>query len=161
MNRRLALKNLLFLSSGADFVAQHLGNQKSPSILVDRFTIDASQENLLTNRGDTFIPPIDTPGAQGLKLHLFTGMMRNDCHPAKDQGAFVSELEPINPFAVEPPGPAFENCAPSARVELLTMPNSPQVARPESGPLDHLMPSRTSPGYRISVYVRSHFLPHA
>jgi hypothetical protein len=63
------------------------------SILLKNFSIDAEQEKIIEELGETIIPSTTTPGARDIYAHLFILKMIDDCHEKADQQKFVNGLQ--------------------------------------------------------------------
>ena len=160
MNRRVAIKNLVMLMTGAAIIPHHLRSNTGPSIRLSDLPINASQEAQLAEIVDALIPPTDTPGAKDLNVHLFVLMMINDCYDEADQAVFIQGLDQVDSFALKHSGKSFTHCDQTERVELLGKMKSKATTPIELWSFNRLMRLRTIEGYRESEYVMTHILPH-
>lgn len=160
MNRRLAIKNLVILATGAAVIPHHLRSSNGPSIRLSSLPINASHEAQLAEIVETLIPATDTPGAKDLNVHLFVLLMINDCHDESDQKFFITGLDQVDIFAQEHCRKAFTDCTSSERFELLTKMKNKATTPPELWTFNRLMRFRAIEGYRESEYVMTHVLPH-
>lgn len=161
INRRVALKNILMVMTGAVIIPHHLRAANGPSIQLRNIAVSASQEALLAEVVDAFIPPTDTPGAKELKVHLFVLLMLDDCHSQEDQRRFVAGLDQLDAFARALTQKNFSDCPPPERVRVLSSLNQKSSPSPELRSFYRLLRSRTIQGYRESEYVMTHLSPHA
>jgi hypothetical protein len=160
MNRRIAIKNMLLVITGAAIIPRQLRSATAASIGLTNLLVTASDEHLLAEVVDTLIPTTDTLGAKDLKVHLFVLLMLNDCHDKKDQTLFLEGLRQIDAFAIAQTGKSFTACSAAERVNLLTRMKSKEATPPAVWAFNRLMRSRTIEGYNVSEYVMTQVRPH-
>ena len=160
MNRRIAIKTMLLVVTGAAIIPRHLRSATAASVNLTNLPITASDEALLAEVVDTLIPTTETLGAKALQVHLFVLLMLNDCHDQKDQTLFVEGLRQIDAFANAQTGRPFTACNTAERVQLLSRMKSKEATPPAVWSFNRLMRSHTIEGYNVSEYVMTQVRPH-
>jgi Gluconate 2-dehydrogenase subunit 3 len=120
VNRRLALKQFVFISAGALLIPSCLQDKSKSAILLKNMHIDAGQEKLLAALAETIIPATSTPGAKDVSAHLFALTMLDDCYKKEDQQKFVSGLQQFETMAHTAYNKSFIDCSTTERAALLT-----------------------------------------
>ncbi|MGZ5134998.1 MAG: gluconate 2-dehydrogenase subunit 3 family protein [Flavitalea sp.] len=93
VNRRSAIRQLFCISAGALIIPSCMQDKAKSAILLRNFSIDADQEKLIEELGETIIPATTTPGAKDIYAHLFILKMMDDCYEKADQQKFVNGLQ--------------------------------------------------------------------
>jgi hypothetical protein len=119
INRRTALRQLVFLSVGAALLPSCLHNSSKAAILLKNFTVDNDQEKLLGEFGATLIPTTSTPGAREVAAHLFVLRMLDDCYSKEDQSKFMKGLEAFKKTAHTESGDSFVDSSKQQREAVL------------------------------------------
>lgn len=96
MDRRIAVRNLALIISGAILLPACDRHHNKASIALKHINLDAKDESVIASVAETIIPRTDTPGAYDLQLHLFTMKMLDDCYKQEDQQSYVSGLKWFN-----------------------------------------------------------------
>ena len=160
MERRTALRNMLLIASGAVLLPASLRGADGSSIRLVHLKINADQEAFLAEFVETLIPATDTPGAKGLKIHLFVLKMVDNCHDPEDQKLLVSGLASVDNLAKEQFGNRFVACKPAQRKKLLESLNRKKEVSAELAAFNTLVKNRAIQGYLVSQYVMTDLLPH-
>ncbi len=119
INRRTALRQLVFLSAGAALLPSCLHNSSKSAILLRNFTVDNDQEKLLEELSATLIPTTSTPGAREVAAHLFVLKMLDDCSTKEDQVKFMKGLQAFGDAARAASGTSFADSSPARREAFL------------------------------------------
>lgn len=94
VNRRSAIRQLLFVSAGIAILPACVQDDKSKaSVLLKNMKLSGAQEKMLEELTETIIPATDTPGAKAIYAHLFVLKMMDDCHSGKDQEEFMKGMD--------------------------------------------------------------------
>ncbi|MEJ2881201.1 gluconate 2-dehydrogenase subunit 3 family protein [Pedobacter sp. GR22-6] len=101
MERRLAIKQVLFLAGGIILLPSCLRQEGKASVKLKNLDVSLNQEEVLADLSEMIIPKTDTPGAKDLKLHLFVLKMLDDCYGPKDQQVFMQGLDYVS--KLDPP----------------------------------------------------------
>lgn len=83
VNRRSAIKQLLYVSAGMALLPACLQHTSRASLTLKNISVDGDQEKMLAELVETIIPATTTPGAKALSAHLFTLIMMDDCYKKK------------------------------------------------------------------------------
>jgi hypothetical protein len=119
MKRRFALKQLA-LAAGAAITLPSWANEWSKNSLPSIPTIlSSSQEALLGEIVEAFIPKTDTPGAKELGVHKFINVMLTDCYEKEVQDTFSKTLSMIDEASTKKHKKTFTAISPAQRLELL------------------------------------------
>jgi hypothetical protein len=98
MERRLLIKQIVFVTSGALLLPSCLRSVKDHMIKYKNFDLTEAQIKLMANLSEQIIPLKETPQANGEKLHLFIIKMVDECMIPKDQKYFVSGLKELQHY---------------------------------------------------------------
>lgn len=79
MNRRIVLKQMIWMGAAIAFMPSCVYKQDKLSIQLKRLQISPDQEKMLASLADEVVPTTNTPGAADLGLHLFALKMADDC----------------------------------------------------------------------------------
>ena len=121
ISRRIAIKNLLFVTAGAALLPSCLDQPTSgASISLKNLKISKDQEDALASVTETIIPTTDTPGAKDISAHLFVLKMVDDCYTDAEQKLFVNGFEGFNQLVESKYKRPFPKCTAKEKEELLT-----------------------------------------
>jgi len=120
MNRRLTIKALFIISSGAVFLPSCLQDKEKSSLPLKNIKINDKEEELLSELSETIIPKTNTPGAKDVSAHLFALMMIDDCYPPDDQDKFVKGIKEFEEFTKKKSDKSFVKSTPAERAEILS-----------------------------------------
>lgn len=119
ISRRTALKQFLVLAGGAALIPACMqADGGAASINLKHLNINASDEQLLADMAETFLPATDTPGGKDLYLHHFALTMLDDCHSPEEHKAFEKGLDAFKDFTKKNGG-AFSSLTAQQRTALL------------------------------------------
>jgi Gluconate 2-dehydrogenase subunit 3 len=93
INRRIAIRQLAFLSVGAALLPACRDDRSKPDLALKNFKVDDKQQKLLEELTATLIPTTSTPGAREVSAHLFILKMLDDCSSRADQDKFFSGMK--------------------------------------------------------------------
>ena len=119
MKRRIALKQLGFITAGAMILPSCVQQVKQATIPLKNIIINGDQELLLAEIAETIIPATDIPGAKALNAHHFVLKMIDDCHDKESQQQFVAGLSQVEKTVKEKLGKPFEESTPEERKNFL------------------------------------------
>lgn len=119
MNRRAAVRNLLYIAGGALVLPACFRKSGKASIELQHLAISEDDEQLLAELAETLIPATDTPGGKELLLHLFVLKMVDDCHSPKEQEQFIKGLSAFSKWSQKELGSEFAAAKADSRVALL------------------------------------------
>lgn len=118
MNRRIALKQMGFLTAGAMLLPACVREAKQLSMVLKNIVITGDQEALLAEIVGTIIPATDTPGAKELNVHQFVLRMVDDCQDTENQQDFVTGLGQVEEATNERFAKSFSDCTTGERMTL-------------------------------------------
>ncbi|TJZ59937.1 gluconate 2-dehydrogenase subunit 3 family protein [Sphingobacterium olei] len=151
MQRRRALKHLLFIAGGMVMFPSCWRDQRKSSIALSNLHINSEEENLLAEIVGSIIPESDSVGGKGLNLHLFVLKMVDDCHSEEDQHVFMRGLRAWNREMKNFSGSTFVLADPPQRHSYLVTIDQDK-AHPLSG-FFAITKRRVIQGYVNSEYV--------
>ncbi|WP_246162136.1 gluconate 2-dehydrogenase subunit 3 family protein [Sphingobacterium phlebotomi] len=151
INRRTALRRLLYIAGGALLLPACYRQSGKATIEMTNLEIEEEQENLLAELVETIIPSSDTPGGKELLLHLFVLKMVDDCHNPEDQKAFMEGIVAFSAYAHEATGQDFMEMDADKRLAFLEA--IPEVADEQVKRFYAITKRRTIQGYMNSKYV--------
>lgn len=120
VNRRAAIKQLLWVSAGMAILPACLQHTSRASLELKHISVDGDQEKMLAELVETIIPATTTPGAKALSAHLFTLIMMDDCYKKEDQQQWLSGLKAFEAACKKLNGRSFLECTAPQREALLT-----------------------------------------
>ena len=120
VNRRSAIKQLLYVSAGMALLPACLQHTTRTSLALNNIKVDGDQGKLLAELAETIIPATTTPGAKALSAHLFTLVMMDDCYKKADQQKWLSGMKAFEQASKKLNGQAFADCTVPQREALLT-----------------------------------------
>ncbi|PRD49069.1 hypothetical protein C5745_03560 [Sphingobacterium haloxyli] len=151
MNRRAAIRRLLFIAGGTLLLPACYRQSGQATIELSNLEIDEEQENLLAELVETIIPSSDTSGGKELLLHLFVLKMVDDCHSPEDQKAFTAGLASFSTYVREQTGEDFMKLGVDKRVAFLA--SLQETENEEVKRFYAMTKRRTIQGYTNSKYV--------
>ncbi|WP_353124262.1 gluconate 2-dehydrogenase subunit 3 family protein [Parapedobacter pyrenivorans] len=119
MNRRGAVRTLLYIAGGTLVLPACFRQSGAPSIALQKLSVSEAEEQLLAELAETLFPTTDTPGGKELMLHLFVLKMVDDCHGPEDQRAFSDGLSAFIQWSHGKLGHSFTHAAPNEQVALV------------------------------------------
>lgn len=158
MERRFAIKQILFLAGGLALLPSCLRDSGKSSIALTNIDVSLDQEHLLAEIAETIIPATKTPGAKALNLHLFTLKMLDDCYEKEDQELFFKGLDALQDRSDARFSKSFEKLTIAERQQLLVGVEKDQQASPEIRKFYDIMKSKTIEGYLSSKYVMTNLV---
>ncbi len=158
MERRLAIKQILFMAGGLALLPSCLRDSGKSSIALNTIDVSLDQEQLLADIAETIIPETNTPGAKSLNLHLFTVKMLDDCYEKEDQESFFKGLDALQDRSESQFSKSFQKLTPPEREQLLTSVEKDQQASAELKKFYDIMKSKTIEGYMSSKYVMTNLI---
>jgi len=120
VTRRSVLKNLLIIAGGVTLIPSCMQEKGKASILLHNVKMDADQEAMLAELGETIIPATDTPGAKDLYAHLFVMTMVDDCTTKEDQEKYMAGLKAFENLTKKRYNKSFAALGQAERNSLLT-----------------------------------------
>lgn len=120
MNRRAALRTLLYIAGGTLVLPACFRESGKASIDLTNLSITESDEQLLAELTETLIPATDTPGGKELLLHLFVLKMVDDCHTPEEQEQFTKGLSAFSSWSRKELGAEFTVADADRRTALLS-----------------------------------------
>ena len=158
MNRRAAVRNLLYIAGGTLVLPACIRKSGRASIALTNIAISEGQEQLLADLTETLIPTTDTPGAQALLLHLFVLKMVDDCHGPEEQEQFTKGISAFATWSENELGSTFANADMAKRLDLLA-----QIEESDDEALKRffsITKRRTIQGYMNSKYVMTNLVKY-
>lgn len=119
MNRRAAVRTLLYIAGGTLVLPACFRESGKASIDLTNLSISDDDEQLLAELTETLIPATDTPGGKELLLHLFVLKMVDDCHAPEEQEQFAKGLSSFSAWSQKELGVEFAVADMDRRTELL------------------------------------------
>lgn len=157
MKRRSLLKNLTLTAGGLLSLPAWASGWSAESI-GHTAILPVSDENLLAEIVETFIPETDTPGAKSLKVHQFILRMVNDCYGEPAQESLKQGLAATEQLAKQTYQKSFMECDASQRKQiLLTLKDSPDSGTKRFA---EMAKNLTIRGYMNSQYVMVNILKY-
>jgi hypothetical protein len=120
IQRRLLLKQLLFVSASAALAPSCLFDKNKSGIPLKHFQVTSDQETTFASLFATLIPETETPGAASLHADLFAWKMLDDCSPKDVQDKILKGLNELNLFSQTECGQFFNNATLEQREKILT-----------------------------------------
>ncbi|GAB3320610.1 hypothetical protein GCM10027299_14020 [Larkinella ripae] len=149
MKRRNALKNLIAVTGSLVSLPAWATGWTPETVGQTRFA-SRTEETLLAELVETFIPETTTPGAKTLKVHQFALRMINDCYDPSAQEVLKQGLAKTDELAQQAYSKAFTTCDPSQRTDLLRQMGA--ATEPEIRQFADLIKGLTIRGYTNSEY---------
>lgn len=120
VNRRSAIKQLLYVSAGMALLPACLQNTSRASLALKNISVDGDQEKMLAELVETIIPATTTPGAKELSAHLFTLIMIDDCYKKEQQQRWLNGMKAFEQAGKKLNGQRFLESTAPQRAALLT-----------------------------------------
>jgi hypothetical protein len=158
MERRFAIKQILFMAGGMALLPSCLRDSGKSSIALATIDVSLDQEQLIGDIAETIIPATKTPGAKALNLHLFTLKMLDDCYEKEDQELFFKGLDALQDKSQNQFSKPFQKLAVVERKQLLEAVEKDEQASPELKKFYDIMKSKTIEGYLSSKYVMTNLV---
>lgn len=119
MKRRIALKQLGFITAGAMLLPSCVKHVREASVQLKNIVVNGDQEALLAEIAETIIPATDIPGAKALNAHQFILKMVDDCQDKESQQQFVAGLSQVDAAMKQKFNKSFDECSTNERKEFL------------------------------------------
>jgi hypothetical protein len=121
MKRRFALRQLALVSGAAITLPSWASEWTKDSLPSVKTILNPSQETLLGEVVETFIPKTDTPGAKEVGVHKFLNVMLTDCYDKETQDKFSEGLKQIDLASQKKFKKSFIAITPLQRLEVLKL----------------------------------------
>jgi hypothetical protein len=167
MNRRIALKQLGFITAGVALLPGCVKEAARPaSIGLKNIQISGNQEAMLAEVAETLIPATDMPGAKAMNVPQFVLRMVDDCQPIEAQKDFEKGIAEFEQAVDKKYGKSFEALSVSDRQAFL---KELDVAARAEREKDNMSPVSkfyaltrryTIQGFTSSEYVLTKVLPY-
>lgn len=108
MDRRLALKQLAWITGGVMLIPSCEFNQKSVLEAYEKLQVTASQRETLNQVTNTIFPGVKLKKGEEVALPDFVLIMANDCLPESEQEQFLKGLKSFDSFTKKEFGKTFE-----------------------------------------------------
>ncbi|MES2646359.1 MAG: gluconate 2-dehydrogenase subunit 3 family protein [Bacteroidota bacterium] len=119
MNRRSAVKQVLFVSAGAVLIPACF--QDKASVTFSNFSLTGSQEKMLASLASAIIPTTsDFIGAADIKAHQFALMMIDECETPETQKKFAEGMADFEKLVDKQYNQNFNRLSKDQSKELLT-----------------------------------------
>jgi hypothetical protein len=119
MNRRTAIRQVVFISAGAVLLPSCMTDDK-PSLVLKNIPLTGAQEKMLAALSETIIPKTGSfIGAGDLKAHQFVLTMIDDCTSPQDQQKFNAGMTLFEEGCKKKTGHSFIKCSPQEKNEWL------------------------------------------
>jgi len=120
MNRRTAIRNVVFISAGAGLLPSCMQENKN-SIPLKNISVTGSQEQMLGELTESILPKTKNfIGAKDIKAHEFVLTMVDDCVSPEDQKKFTDGLKAFDKLSHDKFGQIFTSYTPRQKHSLLT-----------------------------------------
>ena len=170
MNRRIALRNLGFITAGVLLLPSCGKEAKPVTIALKNIAINGDQEAVLAEVVNTLIPKTDIPGAKDFNVHQFVLHMVDDCYDPETQQKFVNGLARVDVVAERQFKKTFLECSPAEKAELLKAWDALREKKKEELKADpkeaeiaaffSITKRRTIQGFLNSEYIMTNVLVH-
>jgi len=153
MERRSALKHLIFYTAGVALLPKLLVETASAGEIQVDLKLDLNGQRLLAEVAEAIIPESNTPGAKGLNVHLFVMKMIADCYDEKARQRFLTGLNLVDEASQKKNSRKFMQSSKAERQALLTSIQNKDGHQPDLVYFFSLMKALTLQGYLNSQYV--------
>jgi hypothetical protein len=119
IQRRLLLKQMLFVSAAAALSPSCLFDKNKTGIPLKHIRVTSDQETTFASLLSTIIPETETPGAASLHADLFAWKILDDCSSKLDQDKVLNGLNELNQFSQTEYGQFFNRATNEQREKLL------------------------------------------
>jgi len=158
MNRRAAVRTLLYIAGGTLVLPACFRESGKASIDLANLSISEDDEQLLAELTETLIPATDTPGGKELLLHLFVLKMVDDCHSPGEQEQFTKGLSVFSTWSRHELGKKFAEADADSRTALLNkVDENPDEALKK---FFSITKRRSIQGYMNSQYVMTNLVKY-
>lgn len=158
MERRFAIKQILFMAGGMALLPSCLRDAGKSSIALKTIDVSLDQEHLMADIAETIIPATKTPGAKDLNLHLFILKMLDDCYEKEDQHLFFKGLDEVQDKSEKQFSKTFQKLTVPQREQVLVSIEKEPNGSPEIKRFYDIMKSRTIEGYLSSKFVMTNLV---
>jgi len=158
MERRFAIKQILFMAGGMALLPSCLRDSGKSSIALTNIDVSLEQEQLIGEIAEIIIPATKTPGAKALNLHLFTLKMLDDCYEKEEQELFFKGLDALQDKSQQQFSKSFQKLTVPERQQLLLGVEKDEQATPELKKFYDIIKSKTIEGYMSSKYVMTNLV---
>jgi len=152
MQRRLLIKNIIFISAGAAMLPSCFSGKDELLATLKNINITQKEEAMLAQLSDTILPGINAGDPKGGGAHLFALMMVDECFDTDRQKKFVDGLKAFNGHIQKKSGKAFTACTPIEKTSLLNGMQQNNDAPVEAVFFYTTMKSLTIQAYTTSQY---------
>ena len=152
MQRRLLIKNIIFISAGASMLPSCFSGKDELLGTLKNINIAQKEEAMLAQLSDTILPGINAGDPNGGGAHLFALMMVDECFDTDRQKKFVDGLKEFNEHIQKKSGKAFTACTPIEKTSLLKGMQQKNNAPDEAVFFYTTMKSLTIQAYTTSQY---------
>ena len=152
MQRRLLIKNIIFISAGASMLPSCFSGKDELLGTLKNINIAQKEEAMLAQVSDTILPNINMGGPNGGGAHLFALMMVDECFDTDRQKKFVDGLKAFNEHIQKKSGKVFTACTPIEKTSLLKGMQQKNNAPDEAVFFYTTMKSLTIQAYTTSQY---------
>ena len=119
MNRRSAIRNVIYFSAGAVLLPACARDEKGV-IVLKNISLTGSQEKTLAALTESILPKTKSfIGAADLKAHEFILTMIDDCSSPEDQERFMNGQKAFEELTKKKFSKAFYDCSAGEKKELL------------------------------------------
>ena len=121
MNRRTAIRQVVFISAGAVLLPSCMQEDK-PTLALKNLSLTGADEQMLATLSDTIIPKTSSfIGASDLKAHEFVLTMIDDCSSPEDQQQFIKGMKSFEESCKKKFDHSFIKCTPAEKTTWLQM----------------------------------------
>ncbi len=171
MNRRIALKQMGFITAGVMLLPSCIRESRQLSIALKNIVITGDQEAILAGIVETIIPATDIPGAGDLNVHHFVLRMVDDCHETENQQNFVTGLTQLDETTKKRFDKPFEDLTAEEKITFFSELDGKQEPEAKPEPMADgkesqvrafysLVKRHTIQGYLSSEYIMTNVLVH-
>lgn len=150
MNRRHAIRNVVYISAGVVLLPACLQQNKS-SVVLKNISVTGSQEEMLAALAESILPKTKNfIGADDLKAHEFVLIMVDDCSSPEDQEKFAKGLKAFDQLSHDKFGQIFKSFTSEQKKEFLSA-----VENKKDIPEEALQLYRTVKRYTVQCFTSS------
>ena len=166
MNRRLALKQLGFVTAGAMLLPGCVKEARQATVSLTNLKITGDQEAIIAELVETIIPETDIPGAKSLKVPEFVLRMVDDCQSPEVQKEYEQGTAAFSEAVEKEFGESFDALTPEKRkvfLEGIERKMKDEQANGKLSPLSSFYATTkryTIQGFTNSEYIMTHQLPY-
>ena len=152
MERRLALRNMVFIAGSAIALPAWANGLFGKTTYKAGTRINAPENPLLTGIAETIIPATDTPGAKALGVPALIQKILADCYEKSVSDSFMKGMNWVNDQAVSSYSKPFIACSTDERLTLLKKAQAEDAAT-DQAKFIAMAKELTILGYNTSEYV--------